>query len=199
MNEKNGKTSKVPRIEPYLSLGLSYLRRVVNTFAYDDRCRLLKGHKSDLDYSLYDALLAQSISTYIPETIRKSLFRARRAIDDNEGPEEAWVWACEQDRRRTNGAWMNDYHAHRTLWQRGYVLWDSSRLTEWGLLDQDWRSIPGVADDISDPHRRSKERLYRDDYQERQNIWDRGGRGWWSPDDYSRISWPPGGPKELHK
>lgn len=74
-------------------------------------------------------------------------------------------------------------------------MWDFDRLAKWGLLDYDWRSLP-YEEPPNDTEQRRREGEMEESFRARRKIWNRGGRGWWSPGDESRVVWPPGGPIE---
>ena len=47
--------------------------------------------------------------------------------------------------------------------------------------------------------RERRESEMQKSFKARHKIWKRGGRGWWSEEDESRVVWPPGGPIEKLK
>lgn len=59
--------------------------------------------------------------------------------EDDTGPEDAWRWA---HLHYTSRYWYNDPE-HEDLRATGYVMWDSSRLLDWGILDKNWRLLWG--------------------------------------------------------
>ncbi|CAF9935096.1 hypothetical protein IMSHALPRED_010105 [Imshaugia aleurites] len=187
--------------EHYLSLGLAYLRQMVNTSAFDDRCHLLKTHKEDPDCSLFDALMIQGdgndpshLDTYTEEDEHRYI-PPQRAIDSDKGPEEAWRWAYAA---YTNQYWYN-MSDQMALRQRGYVMWDSIRLAKWGLLDLDELPREPPREPIVTEEQIRRDREISASFEERQRIWNQGGRGWWSAGDESRIVWPPSGPPKPPK
>ena len=188
-------------MENYLSLGLTYLRKIISTSAYDDRCHILKPqHKEGPPYRPFsDALMAQGYENNLPELEdyteedERVHIPAQLAIDDNKGPQQAWRWAYAEN---TNAYWYN-MSEQKSLRQRGYVMWDSARLAQWGLLDHKWQEFPHKS--VSSEEERRYGRMMRDSFETRHKIWRRGGRGWWSPGDESRIIWPPPGPPKRPK
>ncbi|KAF6231404.1 hypothetical protein HO173_010364 [Letharia columbiana] len=185
--------------EHYLSLGLTYLRQLVTTPAFDDRCRLLKEHKRGPACSLFDALEAQGygnglsmLENYTEEDEHVHI-TAQLAIDGDKGPEEAWRWAYAGN---TNAAWYN-ISEQGSLRKRGYVMWDSARLAQWGLLTYEWDELSRDSFNSEDHRRRMDE--MRGSFKARHEIWCRGGRGWWSAKDESRVVWPPPAPPERAK
>ena len=182
--------------EHYLSLGLAYLRQVVNTSLYDDRCRLFKGRREDADYSCFEALTTQGHSNDLLELRNYTEedehihIPGQLAIDADKGPEEAWRWANADN---DYSSWYN-IDEQASLRQRGYVMWDSARLIRWGLLDHEWDELPPLIVGNEEQLRRDYE--MRESIEARHEIWQRGGRGWWSAGDESRLIWlPPPPPK----
>lgn len=182
--------------DTHLSFGLGYLRSVIDASTYDGRCKFLKADRDGASSSIYDALTNQGYGDEIPDlegyTVEdeRAQFSAQLAFDSDKGPKDAWRWAYED---YSVSQWYNS-SPQGFLRQRGYVMWDSARLGEWGLLDHDWQDLPckWVSSEEDDRSRREM----RESFEARQKIWSRGGRGWWSPSDYSRIVWPaPGPPK----
>lgn len=103
--------------------------------------------------------------------------------DPDPGPEKAWRWAhqvswkidfingwqCEEERR----------------W--GYVMWDLERLEEWKTLDQPWRltTLPEAERNA----RQYRLEIMQASHQRREEIAKRGGQGWWSSKDESKVKW----------
>lgn len=179
------------RKETYLCLGLAYLRKVINISTFDDRCHALKEREGYNHCSLFDALTAQDdvnnlsdLSSFTKEDERVYI-PAQLTIDGDKGPEEAWRWAYACN---THEYWYN-MNEQGFLRERGYVMWDSTRLAQWDLLKHVWDELPHEPFIIDDHHRRQDK--MRDSFEARHKIWRRGGRGWWSPGDESRIIWPP--------
>ena len=178
-----------PWTDPYLSLGLSPLHQLFKTPTFEERCQFLKLRKKSADYSLsgglHDAKRRQELQASNNQmNLDVVPYSTRSAIDTDKGPEEAWQWGT-----IANGIWRNPGPAG-TLRRRGYVMWDSARLAAWNLLDQDWRTIPCEKFDPSLRSLRIVDMV--DSWKARREIWNRGGRGWWSPGDESRVVWLPG-------
>ncbi len=177
--------------EHYLSLGLAYLRQVVDTSVYDDRSHLFKERRGDADYSLFEALMKQGHSNHLLELRNYTkedehfYISAQLAIDADQGPEEAWRWAYADNEE---SSWYN-IDEQGSLRQRGYVMWDSARLRQWGLLNHEWDELPLLI--VSDEEQRRREHEMRESLEARHKIWRRGGRGWWSVGDESRLIWLP--------
>lgn len=168
----------------YLSFGLSALHQLFNTPTFEERCHFLKlRKKKSVGYSLSSGLQnaklkqEQQLSNYQTN----HAIETGSAIDTDQGPISAWRWG-----NISNGLLRNPSPA-ATLRRRAYVMWDSARLAAWGLLDKDWRTIPREAFDSSPRPRRLVDMV--DSWKARREIWNRGGRGWWSPGDESRVVW----------
>ena len=185
--------------ETYLSFGLAYLREVIEASAYDERCHLLMARKDGGYCSLHDALMEQGDDNGLAElgshTVEeeRAYVPAQLAVDSDKGPEEAWRWAYAEN---TNAYWYNRSE-QGFLRKRGYVMWDSARLAQWGLLDHECDGLPHEI--VSSEEARHRGRQMRDSFEARRKIWSRGGRGWWSLGDESRIIWPPPGPPKRPK
>ena len=176
--------------EFYLLFGLSRLHQLFDTSTFDERCRLLKPRKKCPGYSLSAGLgevrFIQEERKYHMDLTANPLI-TESAIGSDRGPEEAWRWATIANGllRGSGGQW--------TLRRRGYVMWDLTRLAAGGLLDQDWHRMS--RENTINLSERSYSSVDRwGPCHARREIWDRGGRGWWSPGDESRVVWPPGGP-----
>lgn len=178
--------------DPYLCVGLTNLRKVIDASTFDDRCHILKALEGFSRYSLFEALKQQDhvngLTNLQNLTIEdeRVYIPAQLAIDGDKGPEEAWRWAYAYD---THEYWYG-MSEQGFLRERGYVMWDSSRLAQWGLLNHDWDDLPHQPFTI----KKHCYRLMEDSFKARHKIWCRGGRGWWSPGDESRITWPPSSP-----
>lgn len=132
----------------------------------------------DFDYSL---------SEYTEE--QKQALISRPAIEDlDSGPYNAWYWA------HANDTYADSIYGgcHKWLRMKGYVMWDDSRLNqEWKLFETPYED----AEDDSEDHlsRLTIEEIHHS-YDRRSWIRARGGRGWWSKDDESKIDWRESGP-----
>lgn len=136
-----------PRKDHYVTLGLSYLHQLFNTFSYEGCYRLLKQQEKSPNFSFIYAFVLES-STDVLAALRRysddevNLFLVEKSArdDDDEGPEKAWRWVFTKTVNIEN---LYETHLKKMiLRKRGYVMWDSARLAEWGLLDYDWRDLP---------------------------------------------------------
>lgn len=103
--------------------------------------------------------------------------------DTDRGPFEAWRLAFAHLPR---GAWDMRMLEHAWLRERAYVLWDMRRLGEHGML--------GMIEDA--PEDSALQDMERDlgsmweSFDERSQVCKKGGRGYWSKGDTSRVIWP---------
>ncbi len=113
--------------------------------------------------------------------------RSGQAEDDtDQGPYEAW-------REANADYWLSDScMSSDAAWlrERAYVFWDEDRLRN----HQD-----GFGEDPGD--RRDCTKAEHEDmlesFDERSKVWQKGGKGYWSRDDTSRIIWPRGAPPSF--
>ena len=174
------------RLEHYLSLGLSFVRKLVTVPTYDERYRLLLlEHKKDETF-MYITLSEMDYSIGKPiagltEADRAALAKPMSALDPDKGPAEAWFWAY----YRENMAQCYALGEQKQLRERGYVMFDYDRLARWEVFDQQFTST--IDRDSSEMKARHKE--MHDSWRKRSKVWQNGGRGWWSEDDQSKLIW----------
>ena len=109
--------------------------------------------------------------------------------DPDPGPAKAWRWAHEHVSRDS----FVQYEYHRELRKRGYVMWDLERLERWNLFGAAWESDPKVDIDYVQEYQAMIK-----SFDERSEIYERGGRGWWSEGDESKIVWEKEQPYRPH-
>lgn len=172
--------------EHYLSLGLAYLHQVVVAATYDDRYKLISSNFGIDELSLFAGLKMQdeddgvTLAEYgSPEEEQKFII-AHLADADDMGPPQAWRWAYNDSTR----ACLYFGDDQRTLRQSGYVMWDLARLSQQGLFRNPWVSDPDSL--VFNPE---EEREMQESFMARSKVWRRGGTGWWSPGDESKIQW----------
>ena len=193
--------------EHHLSLGLAHIRRLFYTATFQSRCQFLYASGGyDPDF-LHQALTFQRhdadpndnlvLSEYSDKD-RARILDDRRAADWEPGPRMAWFWAyADQSQSRSR---FYSYYKRRYIYlrRRCYVMWDWTTWLETGLLlklfnrnndplDESDLHIP-----FAKPYR--LEQSMRDSFKMRNQIWRRGGRGWWNPGDESQVKWPGGKP-----
>lgn len=177
-------------MEFHLSLGLSRLHQILNASTFEERCQLLKPLKNEPRHSHFDALQDIRFGQELLELERDQMDPdidtsvTQSAMDTDMGPEEAWRWGTIANGDERPSA------PEGQLRKRGYVMWDSARLAAWGLFDHDPFNVP--YDEHMDPSERARRTVeIINSFDARREIWDRGGRGWWSSGDESRVVWPP--------
>ncbi len=177
--------------EHYLSRGLAYLRQVVSATHYDERFELIHPNLGIDGCFLFNGMSTQDgDASYLPledySSAEKDKFiRNPFFADNNNGPMEAWIWAhAESTRERFY--FRDDQYALR---QRGYVMWDFSRISQWDCFHVPWLDTTDVIHRGEEIKRRHAAMMKS--FDQRSGIYRRGGRGWWSPDDESRIIWQP--------
>ena len=131
-----------PWMDHYLSLGLSCLHQLFDTSTFDERYQLLKPPRAQSQNTLLlglgniKLLQEQQVCRDDQMGLNVDRFSPESTMGKERGPEEAWRWGTiANGLQRVSGP-------ERTLRKPGYVMWDFARLAAWGLLDQDWHSIP---------------------------------------------------------
>ena len=180
--------------EGYLLTGLDFIFQLSTTSAYDDRHRLLISNQEPVGFHLFKALappdsLQQGgipLEEYTDEEERMYVNSSFDQHDDDDiGPAKAWRWAHARNTKER----FYYLKSHRSLRQRGYVMWDIKRHLEWGLLEKP------VADMLVSPRPdflrwEAEQHEQTRSFKERSRIWEKGGHGWWAPGDESKIQWP---------
>jgi hypothetical protein len=172
-----------------LSRGLTYLFQLANAGSYEKRHKLLgipKFRKTFL-YDVFTDFLGRRdptvdytlLSDYDDEKMKK-LVHSAAIIDPDPGPAE--VWRLTHLDKSCDQFVMAFYPGHRSLRERGYVMWDHERLANWGLLKIPWQAQPEAHAEWERARKRMQWSQNR-----RSKIWRRGGRGWWSANDESKV------------
>lgn len=165
----------------------------MNEKSYDSKMALLKSIFKNMPLLLHDALVACSVEfddngeildeafDEISDEEVEALIQRSIQQDTDNGPASAWQ---SEHRYVSREAWvMTGYNAG--LRERAYVLWDNDRLDKYSMLEL-YRSVP------EDPSHMCHEDEFinmQKSFEERSQIWRKGGRGYWSPNDTSRIEW----------
>ncbi len=176
--------------EHYLSRGLAYLRQVVSATQYNERFDLIHPNLKLDDCFLFEGLSMQddSDAPYLPlehysSTEKVSWFIRKSFFADNDnGPMEAWVLA------QARAHFFLQSH-QLALRQRGFVMWDFSRISQWDCFNGPRLNMTNVTHDREEINRRHAAMM--ESFDRRSEIYRRGGRGWWSTGDESRIIWQP--------
>lgn len=112
--------------------------------------------------------------------IRKPFF-----AEHDIGPIEAWSWA-HADSSGLDFYFRADQHALR---REAYIMWDYSRISQWDCFHSRWHDIADATHDREDVSRRRAAMV--ESFHERSEVYRRGGRGWWSPGNESKVKWRP--------
>ena len=104
-----------------------------------------------------------------------------------QAPFQAWRLAHQHE---TNATCIYA-DSQRFLRELGYVFWDQSRLEPWPLFQRPWEPPDSSALDNERASHRASLRLW-DTTMRRSQIFDHRRRGWWGPDDESKVVHPPG-------
>ena len=181
--------------EHYISFGLEYLHRLVTANTYEERYQLLSS-QLDLNcrFDFLDAALEEpgDYDDYnditladLTEEEKAKRINSPLEKDPDIGPAEAWRWAYQ----RATTACLYGLTEQRLLRKHGYVMFDYDRLCESNLLfesfvppDEDPEAEVLAIDQRYDKLRKS--------LHDRSLVWRRGGRGWWSEGDESKVLWP---------
>ncbi|KAI9877686.1 MAG: hypothetical protein M1830_003128 [Pleopsidium flavum] len=169
--------------EFYLSLGLTFLYKILNQSQYEEWRELIL----DNIYTDYD-FLVQALEKYYPCPEFADIMDEDADMefhrDDGSGPNEAWLWSNEY----SNAYFVNNgSKADLRTW--GYCMWDRQRLSAWCLLQQPYdRAHSRARDDAlrAELKVRYDEALRTEEL--RSNVWLKGGSGYWTEDE-SKIVW----------
>ena len=184
-------------VQHILSLGLAYLHAVATAETYEERYGLLSDSfpKGKINEFLHEGLnLANEpgggveLSEYDQNDEEDfSRHHAPFVHESDPGPATAWRWAHQHETRAT----FVYADSQSFLRERGYVLWDLSRLEAWPVFQQHWEPPDTTA--ASTDRASYRAALYlREKCKRRSQIYKLGGRGWWSPDDESKVVYLPG-------
>ncbi|KAJ5554104.1 zinc finger domain protein [Penicillium frequentans] len=181
-------------IQGYLSLGVNYLEKVITASTYEERHRLLdeKLLLADNTPVLAECLIDSNDLYFGGETDELDDHAMRQlrqlpspytACDPDTGPAEIWFQAHEGD-DRTQYVSAEPHRASRKI---GYVMMDLSRRQDIASFDGPQKSIEWDNYDDENYHKEYARQLKS--FEIRSEIYLRGGRGWWSEGDTTRIQW----------
>ena len=178
-----------------LSRGLAGIQAIRNAQSYDDRYDILQGSslgRPDEDYNfLFHGLEVEDDHPSNNAKLRdislvevRSQVKAPVAAENDDGPLEAWKWA--------NACHTARYHfepGNYFFRQRAYVMWDSRRLSLWGLLSMLRRDTP---EEWNHAHTAGRRTIIAQEksIQERNKTYEQGGLGWWDINDDTRLVFP---------
>ena len=186
-----------------LSSGLEWLHKLVTANTYGERYEMfLPCLSTNCDF--IGSMLFRTTSLPLPalgpfdafdgrnlaeldEEDQSKIMSTSFANDPDKGPSKAWRWAYQ----KSDVAKLYYGVEQEQLRERGYVMFDFDRLSRWNVFSapfdaeeafDDWYKRRREEDD--EPY----ERMTRS-WDERSKIWLRGGRGWWSDGDESKLIW----------
>ncbi|KAL9093593.1 MAG: hypothetical protein Q9165_003988 [Trypethelium subeluteriae] len=178
-----------PEREHILAQGLGFLKQLFDATSYGEWRKILSFRE---EIPGLPSVMRQ-ISGESPSTLTGF-------YDDNDnGPEKSWGLAHCNNRNCCPCYFYaeKDYD----LRARGYCFWDRERIETWGVSTESGiRDIVRERDVFTDEieHYLSV-REATQTWGIRKEIWDQGGRGWWSKDDESKIEWPSKKPEKSPK
>lgn len=181
----------------YILKGLEFIFQLVTARTYDDRHSLLMSNQKSGGSFLSDALTTSRVlhSDGVPleeyNDEEERLYVSHPFDKDHDsGPAEAWRWAhatCTKDH-------FYFLEKHRRFRQRGYVMWDLTRLLGWNFFVLPVQapaseSLPSYSGCLKIEAEKKTQKSQEDSWVERERIWLKGGSGWWAPGDESHIRW----------
>ena len=183
--------------EHYVSLGLAWLHKLAIASTYDERYQLLAPETGEQDPDFMRKTIVgahdEVIAIQLPEVTEHTILNYVRPsflYEPDTGPFTAWWWAYKNDL---------DYFMYasselKALRSTGFIMFDYDRIQRRNLLEITF-----------DPYTRFHEEkvasIRRDENLKwsrckRSEIYDRGGRGYWSEDDDSKLIWGCSRPQE---
>lgn len=182
--------------EGYLLKGLGFICRLSTARTYDDRHSLFTSNRRSRWSFLSEALTRSRVDYSDDVPLEEYNDEEERLYvncpfdeDDDSGPAEAWRWVHAKSTKDHFYFLEN----HRRLRQRGYVMWDLKRLLGWNFFVLPIQALtPERLPTYSSERfeKEAKRKMQVDSFREREQIWLKGGRGWWAPGDESHIQWP---------
>ncbi|KAJ2988039.1 hypothetical protein NUW58_g4185 [Xylaria curta] len=195
-NVEFGDRIDAPYTQNVLSLGLKKLYQITRAETYDDRERVLcSGYSPRATYFfLYEGLRyanEQHDDFWLDDlTPENELLYVKQPFfaDPDSGPADVWRWAHYEESWQT---WV--YQANRDNLRRwGYVMWDRSRLEAIGVFQEPWEETDegNSEESVLEQQEAQRQREYlKSSWEQRQRILSRGGTGWWSWGDESKVRW----------
>ena len=187
-----------------LSFGLEWLHKLVTASTYNERYQMfLPWLSTNCDFM--GSMLFRTDTVPLPTLVSIDDFGERRLVelseedqfkilntkfanDPDRGPLEAWRWAY-QELSVTHLCYRLEQEQLR---ERGYVMFDFDRLYRWNIFSTSFDTQAAYKDWWKRRRETDNglyERMIRS-WGERSKIWLRGGRGWWSEGDESKLIWP---------
>ncbi|KAL1884709.1 hypothetical protein Plec18167_002301 [Paecilomyces lecythidis] len=148
---------------------------------YDERYRILDSKLDEATHCLRDIL--SSCFDEFPRDRQIKLLRLSDMDAMDSDPFEAWEWTHVGMHHNdfVLGTWT--YNLRRA----GYVMWDHSRLTEWGFFDGPWQFPDGVSFDITREKIQNAEKRMMKSQDERLELYEKGLLGRYDPEGEHRL------------
>ncbi|KAI0383085.1 hypothetical protein F5Y04DRAFT_287634 [Hypomontagnella monticulosa] len=174
----------------WLSQGVDFIHRLMSASSYEVGKALLHSAFDVGSADLIDALttpLEIDLNGGMPlcdysDGELEALFPPPENRDIDKGPFKVWrvvfsLWPPSE---------WNMLDSNAEVRERAYVFWDLDRIEKYGMLElfenpPEGAEIYQVHGDFDEMH---------ESFEERSKIWQRGGSGYWSKNDESRIVWP---------
>ncbi|KAK2729650.1 major facilitator superfamily transporter multidrug resistance [Colletotrichum kahawae] len=192
--------------QPWLSQGIEYICDVMTQDNYESRKRVLETtygiHGANFNEVLV-GLEEQMFSVDIWQgMVRLNLPDGDTFISTKEGvlsrvlceeekdydlgPSESWIAANLGTSKSCPNFVSLLWDGNDWLRGRAYLFWDWDRVQRHQFLDL-WQNAPVMIQDTSCPESIKE---MEESFAVRSKIWHKGGRGYWSRGDTSRIVWP---------
>lgn len=128
----------------YLPLSLRFLHRLALAKTPKVCGRFLSTRSLSLGNFFISPISYSPPLSRLNEDQRRSLIPPPVNADVNDsGPKDAWYWAHAE----SSYMWWYDHPFRDGLRKWAYVMWDSTRLRDWGVLDRDHSLLPRRTED----------------------------------------------------
>nr|XP_036579383.1 uncharacterized protein CTRU02_10629 [Colletotrichum truncatum]KAF6786930.1 hypothetical protein CTRU02_10629 [Colletotrichum truncatum] len=173
-----------------LSQGIEFIYHVINTDSYDARRNILKLY-SDIGVANFPAALSNVLEAYehtqiiigssSENELLSEMAHQESVEDSDKGPFRSWYTAHKgvplgAGLMLQENEWLRDC---------AYVLWDWNRVEKHQLL----KLFEEPSGSRPSPNGEKFDEMVQS-FRERSDIWQKGGSGYWSKGDTSRIVWP---------
>ncbi|KAL0944820.1 uncharacterized protein CTRU02_202707 [Colletotrichum truncatum] len=174
----------------WLSQGIEFIYHVINTDSYDARRNILKLY-SDIGVANFPAALSNVLEAYehtqiiigssSENELLSEMAHQESVEDSDKGPFRSWYTAHKgvplgAGLMLQENEWLRDC---------AYVLWDWNRVEKHQLL----KLFEEPSGSRPSPNGEKFDEMVQS-FRERSDIWQKGGSGYWSKGDTSRIVWP---------
>ena len=171
--------------ELYISKGLDFIRRIIQAETFEAR-------KTIFDRFLFSETQLVELSIGLEITANDTTeisfnLTSPPFLNADLGPYLAWRWAYE------GRGGIKRYCAELDLRDErewGYCFLDQEKVQEWSVFKESWSPLLAIIGITKrDRTKREWDTKSRVSRKIRKQIYDRGGRGWWAPGDWSKITW----------